>query len=604
VSWRPFESEPASVWSRVQDGGKAALPDPWRVPRPPGPLERIALDAQRPGRVDPELLQTLALPWGPLQTTRDVATAIIRAPYESPGKTRSVAHRLARLPVDAVSIVAGRSELQAAPGDRRFAAEAWQTNPAFRRLAQFYVAAERAVDEAIDAADLDWATERRVRLAAENVIAAIAPTNFLLTNPDALGRVVETRGRSIVTGLRHFVRDMASEPRLPRSVDTKQFTVGRNLAMTPGAVVMRAPMFELIQYAPATPRVRSVSLLVVGSMVNKYYVLDLAPGRSLIQHLVARGQTVFAISWRNPSPDDTDWSLDHYAQSVLSAMDAALDITSSEHLSVAGLCAGGQLVLGTAAAIAQRGEGHRVRTVTLSACAVDSAYPGGPDSMVTADTAPWLNIEAARRGYVEAHRIAGTFAWLRPNEGVWNSWVNNYLLGKPPRALDLLYWAADATNIPGALYRDMIRLSLENAFVSESEMRVLGTPLDLSTLTCDAYVVAAEHDHLTPWPGCYAATRALGGSSRFVLSTGGHISATVNPPGTGQGGFRVGSATGEPHDDWFSAAPHRDDSWWPDWTAWLARRSGRLVPAPDRLGNVRHPVLAAAPGVYVHERSG
>lgn len=559
----------------------------------------MGLESSGPPEVDEELLDSLGSPTSKLAAARHISLALLRMPW---GFGPAAADELRHMPAEGLRILAGRSQVTPARGDRRFEATAWQENPAFRRLAQAYLAMSQAVGSAISAADLDWGAERRIRLAADNVLEALAPTNFLATNPEALKRLIDTGGKSVIIGLAHFVRDMASAPRIPKSVDESKFEIGGNLALTPGSVVLRTPMFELLQFAPATPKVHKVPLLLVSSMVNKYYILDVSPGRSLIEHLVAHGQTVFAISWRNPEPEHTDWNLDRYCRSVLAAMDAIEDITEAGQLNVVGLCAAGFVVAALSSALAQRRQGDRIRTLTLSVCPLDSAYAGAVGAMVTRDTEPWLHLEAARRGYVKGHQIAGSFAWLRPNEGVWSNWVNNYLLGMPPPAVDILYWAADSTNVPWALNRDMVRLSLENAFVYPSELRCLGAPLDLSVVKCDAYIIAAKSDHITPWPSCYAAADLLGGRTRFILSGGGHISATVNPPGRSRGGYWTGPGRGRGHEEWLSRARKCEGSWWNDWIRWLRRRAGPLVAAPTEMGSADHSAIEPAPGSYVRVR--
>lgn len=584
-----------SVWGRTQGFVPPEGPERWLDHHAPGLLERMALEAAGSGEVDEELLEEVAPEAGSRGSALRTAAAVARLPL-----SRGALRRLARAPVGAARVLAGRSEIAPAKADPRFRAPAWSENPAFVRLGQAYLGVAGAVDELLCEADLDWRTERRVRLVVDNAVQALAPTNFVATNPEALKRVVDTGGANLVAGLRQFLRDMARAPRIPTSVDASRFTIGGNLAVSRGEVVLRTPMFELIQYAPTTEKVHAVPMLLVSSMVNKFYVLDISPGRSLTEYLLAHGHTVFAISWRNPGEQHAGWSFDRYAQALLAALDALCAITGSEHANVMGLCAGGTVTAATASALAQSGHGERIRSLTLSVCSVDNSFPSGAGSMVTRRTAPWLNIEAARRGYVEGHQVAGTFAWLRPNEGVWSYWINNYLMGKSPPAVDILYWAADSTNLPAALSRDMSRMSLENAFVEETDMRCLGARLDLSEVTADAYVIAAVSDHLTPWPSTYAAPRLLGGRTKYVLSSGGHISATVNPPAKARGGFWTGPVKDDDHEAWRAQARFVDGSWWPDWIAWLKKRSGPRVAAPAHAGSDDYPPLGPAPGEYVH----
>jgi polyhydroxyalkanoate synthase len=594
---------PGSAWERANSYVPLAAPDSWLESREPGDLERFAIENAGQPRVDDSLLDSIEEQDNRGLGPRELTIELLKAPWRLRRRAPDAAGAVLRANRESLRILAGRSRLKPARGDRRFADEAWTENFAYRRIAQLYLAFARAADEVVGAEEIDWRSERRLRLAVENLTEALAPTNLLLTNPAAIKRVIDTGGASLVSGLKQFARDMSTQPRIPATVDRSKFEVGRNLALSPGSVVLRTPMLELIQYSPATDTVRSVPVLMVSSMVNKFYVLDLAPERSLIQHLINAGHTVFAISWRNPGPDQADWGIDHYAQAVLSALDAIAEITGEERVNVAALCAGGMVVAGMASALAREGHGRRLRSLTLIVCSIDSSRAGAAGAMVTRETAPWLNIEAARRGYVQGHQIAGSFAWMRPNEGVWSYWVNNYLMGRPPPAVDILYWADDATNIPGALNRDMVRISLENAFDGQSEMRCLGAPLDLSRVRCDSFVIAAESDHLTPWQSCYPATSLLGGRSTFLLSAGGHISATVNPPVGSRGGYWSGPAGRQPADEWLAGAKHYDGSWWDSWTAWLTRRGGQRIPARTELGSTLHPPIGPAPGTYVHERS-
>jgi polyhydroxyalkanoate synthase len=336
-------------------------------------------------------------------------------------------------------------------------------------------------------------------------------------------------------------------------------------------------------------------------MVNKYYVLDIQPGRSLIEHLVSQGFTVFTTSWRNPQREHGHWGFDDYASAVLGAMTVCEEIAGSDAVHVVAMCAGGLVACGAGCVLEARGERDRLRSLTLCLTAVDTAYPGAAGSMVTPETAPWLHVEAARRGYVEASQLAGTFAWTKPNEGVWTFWVNNYVLGKRPPAVDILYWAADATNVPGALNRDMVRISLENAFARDSGLTVLGVPIDAGTISCPNYIMAAETDHLTPWHGCYPAVHILGGRSRFVLGNRGHVGAVVNPGGR-SARYRTGSTTGRSADEWLEAAKVHTGTWWKDWVPWLRRRSGDLVAAAAGVGSLAYPPIEDAPGRYVRVR--
>lgn len=498
-------------------------------------------------------------------------------------------------------VAAGRSSLAPDKGDRRFKDPTWTDNLIFRRLCQSYLALGQAVDHAISGADLDWRSERRVRLAATNALDAIAPTNFPPTNPAVLKATVKRRGRNFLAGARQFAHDMRSRPLLPSSVDETAFEVGRDLAVTPGSVVLRTERFELIQYHPQTERVREVPLLLAPQMINKYYITDLAPGRSLLEHAVREGHQVFAISWRNPDERHRDWAFDDYCGSVLEALGAVEQITGSPSTHLMGPCAGGNVAAAVAGHLAAIGQQRRLATLTLLVAVLDWSTASTAGAFLDQASAAAAKAESARKGYLDGRSLAGMFAWMRPNDMIWGYVVNNYYLGKPPPPFDVLYWNADQTNMPAALHRDFVQLGLDNALAKPGGMNVLGTPLDLSQVTVDTYIIAGVSDHISPWRGVYRTTQLLGSQPRFVLSTSGHIVAIVNPPGNPKANWRTADRNPSDPEEWLERAVTEDGSWWPDWIGWLGERSGRDREAPGEPGGGAFPVLAPAPGSYVLE---
>ena len=507
----------------------------------------------------------------------------------------------AKLAGELAKVTVGRSELAPAKGDRRFKDEAWSSNPAFRRLLQSYLAAGQAVDGLIGDAGLDWRSERQVRFAAENVLDALSPSNAPLSNPAVLKATLDTGGQNFVRGAANFARDMSKPPRIPSMVDKSAFEVGDNIAVTPGAVVLRTPVFELLQYKPQTSKVRERPLLLTPPMINKYYIADLAPGRSMLEYAIKHGQQTFAISWRNPDERQADWDLDTYATAVLEALDAVEEITGADSTHVLGLCAGG-IVLSTAVAhLAATGEQDRIAGLTLGVTVLDQHNAGTTGAFMGENTAMAATAGSARKGYLSGRSLAGVFAWLRPNDLIWNYWVSNYLMGKTPPAFDVLFWNADTTNMPAALHRDFMRLALDNALVTPGTATVLGTPVDLSKITVDTYVVAGIADHITPWQNAYRTVNLLGTEPRFVLSTSGHIAALVNPPGNEKASYRIGDALPDEPEEWLAKAATTPGSWWDDWQAWLEARSGGKRSARKRLGGRGHRPLGDAPGSYVKE---
>jgi polyhydroxyalkanoate synthase subunit PhaC len=334
-------------------------------------------------------------------------------------------------------------------------------------------------------------------------------------------------------------------------------------------------------------------------MINKYYVADLAPGRSMVEHQVRAGQQVFAMSWRNPDARHAGWGLDAYAQAILDALDAVQEISGADSVHVLGLCAGGIVLTTVVAHLAATGAQERIAGLTLGVCVLDQGESGTASAFMDPGVAAVAAADSARRGYLDGRALAGVFAWLRPNDLVWNYWVSNYLLGRDPPAFDILYWNSDTTNMPAALHRDFLRLALDNALVHPGDAVVLGTPVDLSRITVDAYLVAAVADHITPWTSAYRSVALLGSAPRFVLSNSGHIAAMVNPPDNPKASFRTNDALPADPEAWLAGASATPGTWWDDWAGWLAARSGADRRAPKRLGGRGHRPLESAPGTYV-----
>jgi polyhydroxyalkanoate synthase len=522
-----------------------------------------------------------------------VAVKLARRPGRLAGRVRELGGEVGRAAL-------GRSQLAPAKGDRRFADPAWQGNWLLRRVLQAYLATAETVERLIGDADLDWRSERQARFAVTNILDALAPTNFPWTNPAVLHEIVDTGGANLVRGGRNFVADMSHAPHLPASVNTSQFELGENLAVSPGAVVLRSEVFELIQYRPSTQGVREVPLLFVPPTINRYYILDLAPGRSMVEYLVGEGQPVFMMSWRNPEAAQGHFDLDTYAQAVLEARDAVAEISGQSSVHVNAACSGGIISACALGHLAAIGEQDAVASLTLLVCALDNARAGTAAAFLDRETAAVAVADSARKGYVDGQALAGVFAWLRPNDLVWNYVVNNYLLGKDPPAFDILYWNQDSVRLAAGLHRDFVMLALENSLTRPGATEVLGTPIDLDAVTVDGYVVAGLKDHIVPWENAQRSAELLGGDSRFVLSTSGHIQALVNPPGPeSRASYRLTDEGTDDVEAWLSQADVKGGSWWPDYSQWLAERSGGLRDAPATLGSSRYPATAKAPGSYV-----
>ncbi|MEO7746414.1 MAG: alpha/beta fold hydrolase [Actinomycetota bacterium] len=563
----------------------SATDDAWSAPDAGGPLDLLLSDAAlgplrrlNPGRSGVRLARALA-----------------RRPDVVGAQAATLAHELAQ-------VARGHSTLAPAPKDRRFTDPAWSRNPLLRRSLQAYLATSTAATEVVDAADLDWADAEKVRFVVDNLVAALAPSNNPVLNPLAWKALVDTGGANVVNGVAHLVKDLASKPRVPAMVEGDAFDVGRTIAVTPGAVVLRTPAFELIQYRPQTPRVRRIPLLIVPPMINKYYVIDLAPERSLVEHLVRQGQQVFVMSWRNPDERHRDWNLDTYGQAVLDAMDATDSICRVDSTHLLSLCSGGIMASMLAAHLAATGGLHRVASFAAGVTVLDQGRAGLTSAAMDPATAKAAVDASAARGYLDGRALAEVFAWLRPGDLIWNYWVNNYLQGNKPPAFDVLFWNADTTRMPAALHRQFIEMALANSLTVPGSATMLGTPVDLSRVDVDSYVIAGVADHICPWQSCYATTQLLGGSTRFVLSTAGHIASLVNPPTNAKATYRTHPSNPADPERFLREADTVQGTWWVDYAAWLEPRSGGDKARPRALGNARHRVGAAAPGTYVFDR--
>ncbi len=524
-----------------------------------------------------------------------LAAALAGQPGLVAGRGRSLLGELARIAV-------GTSQIRPSRRDRRFADSAWAGNPALRRAMQAYLAAADTAEGLVASAGLDEADSARVGFVLTNLIDALAPSNNPLLNPAAMKAAVDTGGGSAVAGFRQFVGDMAVPPRVPSMVESDAFEVGVDLAVTPGSVVLRTPVFELIQYRPATAAVRQIPLLIVPPTINKFYVLDLAPGRSMAEYLIGTGQQVFMISWRNPDARHAAWDFSTYGQAILDAMDAAARITGSSQTALMGTCSGGVLTAMVAGHLAHIGEQDRIAALTLMVTVLDQARAGLAGAVISERTARVAAATSRARGYLDGRSLAEVFAWLRPNDLIWNYWVNNYLLGRKPPPFDILFWNADTTRMTAGLHRDFLRLGAANALAQAGGVTMLGSPVDLAAVDRETYLVAGITDHICPWQSCYQSTQMLSGRRRFVLSTSGHIAAMVNPPGNAKASYQVAEKCPADPEQWLQRAETCSGSWWPDYAAWLGERCGEETDAPPEPGGGGLTPICDAPGTYVYDR--
>jgi polyhydroxyalkanoate synthase subunit PhaC len=517
-------------------------------------------------------------------------------------RPRAVSQQAAQLAAELGKVAAGRSAVTPGPRDRRFADPAWTGNPLLRRTVQAYLATARSAEALLDTAELDWRDDTRLRFLLSNLIAAAAPSNNPLLSPVAWKALIDSGGGNVARGLQAFASDLAAAPRVPSMVPPGAFEVGQTLAITPGAVVYATEQFELIQYQPTTETVHEYPLLIVPPMINKFYITDLAPGRSMVEFLVSQGQQVFVMSWRNPDARHRDWDLDSYGDAIVQALHATRVICGTAKTSICALCSGGIVSTMVAAYLAQTQEqSQALASLCLGVTVLDQARAGTAAAMIDERTAAAAKAASQVRGYLDGRALAEVFAWLRPDDLIWNYWVNNYLQGKPPPAFDILHWNADTTRLPAALHRDFIELGLVNALTVPDKATMLGAPVDLSKVDVDAYVVAGIADHICPWQSCYRTTQLLGGQVKFVLSTSGHIASMVNPPASPKAAFRTAPVNPADSGEFISKAAEVRGSWWPDYASWLAARSGSPMSSPQELGGKDYPSLRPAPGTYVHD---
>ncbi len=513
-----------------------------------------------------------------------------------------LANQWMNLAGELAKVVTGQSDIEADKRDRRFADPAWKSSGLHKALMQSYLAWSKAVTDAVEETDLEGKDAARARLATSILVDAMAPSNMLMTNPTALKQVVDTGGQSLIKGLKNFVDDLAKNGGLPSSVDASKFKVGENLASTPGHVVFRNDLVELIHYTATTDKVWRRPLLVVPPQINKYYSVDLAPDKSMIQFLLANGIQPYCISWRNPTAEQADWNMEDYIDALDQACDAAREITGSDMVNIIGSCSGGITVatyLGWLAGSKQ----EKVDGVQLAVCVLDtmSAQDNDFAALVTPEGVKAAKELSRMRGVLDGQDMAKMFAWMRPNDLIWNYWVNNYLLGNAPPAFDVLYWNADTTRLPAGLHGDFLDLIYTNPFMKKNKMEIMGVPIDMSKVKHDTYVIAGTTDHITPWKAVYQTGKIFGDDVTFILSNSGHLQSLLNPPGNPKAWYAKGKNKARDADKWTETAKKHEGSWWLDWAEWLKAHGEEEIDAPKKPGSKKYPPLGPAPGTYVFE---
>ncbi len=485
-------------------------------------------------------------------------------------------------------------------GDKRFKAPDWQQNAIFDTLKQSYLlAATTILKSASEIEGLDEKQQHKLIFYLRQFLDAISPTNYAFTNPQIIHEIIQTGGQNMRSGMEHLMRDL--EAGKMKMTNTDAFAPGQNLAITPGQVIYRNKLIELIQYTSTTETVFEIPLLFIPPWINKYYILDMQPQNSLIKFLVDHGYTVFVISWKNPDPSMADTTFEDYMMlGPLSALDVIKKITGASKVNVIGYCIGGTLLAIVLSYLASKRD-DTVNAAAFFVSLLDFSEVGDTEVFVDEPQLNYIEEQMMERGYLDNRSMASMFNMLRANDLIWSNFVNNYLLGKEPPAFDLLYWNADGTRMAAAAHVYYLRNTYyENNLIKPNKLVLKGVPIDLGQIRQDIYAVGTEQDHIVPWKSAWRIAQFVSGPVRFALGGSGHIAGVINPPSKGRG-YWINDKPVESADQWFESAEHHEGSWWIDWLEWLKPRSGKQV-APPSMGSKKYPPITPAPGTYVLER--
>ncbi len=532
----------------------------------------------------------------------DLLGAVTVMLRETAGKPAKTLKHMQAFSGDVLQILTNKSEIAPDPKDKRFHDPAFKANPLFRMGMQYYLAASNRVRDWVAEMEVDELERARASFVAGMILDSVSPTNSLIGNPSALKKAMDTGGQSLIAGLKNAYNDMVHNDMIVSQVDNRPFKIGENIAVSPGAVIHKSPMMELIQYAPTQEQVHEIPLLIIPPQINKAYINDLTPAKSIVKYELDNGLQPFLISWRNPTIEHRDWGLADYVDQIIDAIDVTCKVTGSKTVNVAGACSGGITMATLLSALKARGD-DRVASATLMVCVL---YPQREDSEVGALVSDHgiklARQRSAEKGILEGASLSRMFAWMRPNDLVWNYVINNYLHGEDPPAFDILFWNNDSTNLTAQLHSDYLRVYEEQPFANPGTSEIAGHTVDLTKVDCDLFILAGVTDHITPWKACYRSTQLFGSKNiEFVLSHSGHIQAILNPPGNPKAKFYRAGSTPDAPEKWLKGAEEQAGSWWPYWMEWLKSRSGKLKAAPKTLGHAKHPPGDAAPGAYVFD---
>lgn len=499
----------------------------------------------------------------------------------------------------------GRSALQEkADKDRRFAAKEWRDNPLYDTIRQTYLLISERMLGSVDAIEgVDEATREKLRFSTRAFVDAMSPSNFALTNPQVIGRAIETKGESLLHGLEHMLQDLDSGQLT--HVDKGAFEVGRNIAATPGKVVLQTPLFQLIQYAPTTGKVLETPLIIFPPWINRFYILDLNPQKSFIRWAVAQGLTVFIVSWKSADASMAEIGLDDYVLAQAEAIDAVRDALGVESVHAIGYCVAGTMLAATLALLEARGAAGKVASATFFTAQVDFSEAGDLKLFIGDEQMELIRQLSADKGYLDGRYMAATFNLLRGRDLIWSYVTSNYLMGEDYPQFDLLFWNGDTTNLPAKWHRAYLtQIYRENRLVQPGGLTIDGVPIDLRTVKTPTYVQAGREDHIAPPQSVWKITHYLAGPMRFVLAGSGHIAGVVNPPEAGKYQYWTNEAKADTLDQFVAGATETKGSWWPDWIGWIRARSAEAVPATGARvpGKGRLKAIEDAPGSYVKAR--
>ena len=489
-----------------------------------------------------------------------------------------------------------------APGDRRFAADAWRNDPRYKALSDGYLQYSQFLRDSVESAPMDEKAKDQLRFAVRQYVDAMSPANFLALNPEAIQLALETGGQSLVEGMNLLAKDIA-KGRVSMT-DEEAFEVGKNVGVTPGSVVFQNELIQLIQYAPSTPKVHARPLVIIPPCINKYYILDLTPENSFVRYAVSEGHTVFLVSWKNITAAEGSLTWDDYlTKGVMKAIEVARAIAGSDTVDTLGFCIGGTLLSSALAVMRQNGD-ESVQSLTLLTTMLDFAMPGEIGALITPEMVQQRESAIGNAGVLEGKDLALAFSALRANDLIWPYVVNSYLKGKAPPAFDLLYWNSDGTNLPGPMFCYYVRnMYLENNLRERGKTSMCGVPVDLSAIDVPSFIYASREDHIVPWMSAFESTKLLSGDTTFVLGASGHIAGVVNPPAKMKRNFWRNAALADDPDRWLDAAESVAGSWWPEWSTWLRERAGPMIVAPKKAGNKQHQAIEPAPGSYVLQKT-